>query len=288
MGFGEQERGLILWLRQPPKPTPSSSSSASKGYKTQIQPPATVTRFATTADSNATTITAAVLRSPLLDFRPKNRPLGLAERTERAQLGGVSRLELAAYRPSLRPRSLQDRAKQAEDDARKTEEARVAAEEERATAAATAAAAAALAVPAIPEIAPTAIQDATKYAIAKSVRPDPRPRNFDRIVERAERAPVQETRVAAAVAPRTVAPKIPSKASVARSATVKNAINLRKVNLIGVYGKPSSRRALVRLSNGRYKKVSVGDRIDGGRVSAISNSELRYAKGGRNVVLKMP
>jgi hypothetical protein len=253
-----------------------------------IKPPATVTRFATQPGANASTITAAVLRSPLLDFRPKNRPLGLAERTERAQLGGVSRLELAAYRPSLRPRSLQERAKQAEDDARKTEEARVAAEEERATAAATAAAAAALAVPATPEIAPTAIQDATKYAIAKSVRPDPRPRNFDRIVKRAERAPVQETRVAAAVAPRTVAPKIPSKASVARSATVKNAINLRKVNLIGVYGKPSSRRALVRLSNGRYKKVSVGDRIDGGRVSAISNSELRYAKGGRNVVLKMP
>ena len=117
-----------------------------------IKPPATVTRFATQPGANASTITTAVLRSPLLDFRPKNRPLGLAERTERAQLGGVSRLELAAYRPSLRPRSLQDRAKQAEDDARKTEEARVAAEEERATAAATAAAAAALAVPATPEI----------------------------------------------------------------------------------------------------------------------------------------
>jgi Tfp pilus assembly protein PilP len=69
---------------------------------------------------------------------------------------------------------------------------------------------------------------------------------------------------------------------------VKNAINLRQVNLIGVYGKPSSRRALIRLSNGRYQKVSVGDRINGGRVSAIGNSELRYTKGGRNVVLQMP
>ena len=89
-------------------------------------------------------------------------------------------------------------------------------------------------------------------------------------------------------APVAVAPKIPSKTSVAAGATVKNAINLRKVNLIGVYGKPSSRRALVRLSNGRYQKVQVGDRIDGGRVSAIGDSELRYQKGGRNVVLKMP
>lgn len=251
-----------------------------------LKPPATLTRFATQPGVTAPPLEAAVVTSPLLDFRPRNRPIGLAENSERAQLGGVTRLELAAYRPSLRPRSLQDRAKQAEEDARKTEDARIAAEEERATAAATAAAA--LAVPTAPEIAPAAIQDATKYAIAKSVRPDTRPRNFDSIVKRAERTPVQETRVAASVAPRTVAPKIPSKASVARSATVKNAINLRNVNLIGVYGKPSSRRALVRLSNGRYKKVSVGDRIDGGRVSAISNSELRYSKGSRNVVLKMP
>ena len=69
---------------------------------------------------------------------------------------------------------------------------------------------------------------------------------------------------------------------------MKNAINLRKVNLIGVYGKPSSRRALIRLSNGRYQKVSVGDRLDGGRVAAIDTTELRYTKNGRNVVLKMP
>jgi hypothetical protein len=69
---------------------------------------------------------------------------------------------------------------------------------------------------------------------------------------------------------------------------VKNAINLRAVNLIGVYGKPSSRRALVRLSNGRYQKVKVGDRIDGGRVSAIGDAELRYKKGSRNLTLKMP
>jgi hypothetical protein len=58
--------------------------------------------------------------------------------------------------------------------------------------------------------------------------------------------------------------------------------------LIGVYGRPSSRRALVRLANGRYQKVTVGDRLDGGRVSAIGESELRYRRSGRDVVLKMP
>ena len=70
--------------------------------------------------------------------------------------------------------------------------------------------------------------------------------------------------------------------------TVKNAIKLRDINLIGVYGKPSSRRALIRLSNGRYQKVAVGDKLDGGRVSAIGDAELRYTKRGRDVVLKMP
>ena len=92
----------------------------------------------------------------------------------------------------------------------------------------------------------------------------------------------------ASVAPRTVKPDLPSKASVAKQATVKNAIKLRGINLIGVYGKTSSRRALVRLANGRYQKVTVGDRLDGGRVSAIGESELRYTRSGREVVLKMP
>lgn len=118
-----------------------------------------------------------------------------------------------------------------------------------------------------------------------------RPRNFSQIVERArevEQAQQPDVTQVAAVAPRTVQPRIPSTANVARQATVANAINLRQINLIGVYGKPSSRRALVRLSNGRYQKVQVGDRLDGGRVAAIGDSELRYSKNGRNVVLDMP
>ncbi len=261
-----------------------------------LKPPSTSTRLGV---ASAAVAAAVAPTSPLAGFRPRNRPIGLAERAERAQLGGVSRIELAAYRPSLRPSSIQDRAAEAaeaEEAAQAARAAEVALQEETAAAAAqaaTAAAAAALAIPHPTVIAPSAaIQDATRLATAQSIRPDTRPRNFDRIVRRAERstAPAQETRVAAAasVAPRTVQPSIPSKATVARSATVTNAINLRRVNLIGVYGKPSSRRALVRLANGRYQKVSVGDRIDGGRVSAIDTSELRYTKGGRNVVLKMP
>ena len=84
------------------------------------------------------------------------------------------------------------------------------------------------------------------------------------------------------------APSIPTKASVAKQATYANAINLSKINLIGTYGTDSRRYALIRQSNGKYKKVKVGDKIDGGTVKAITETEVRYQKGGRLVSLKMP
>jgi len=217
----------------------------------------------------------AAAQSPLLDFRPKVRPSGLVENNERSEFQGLTRVELAAYRPSLRPKSVQE-----------------AAAEVPAPAVEAAAAAAGASLAALPpaETAEPAINNATAFAVKASIRPDLRPQNFARIVKRAEQAAPAPTQVAssAAVAPRTVAPSLPSKASVAKQATVKNAIKLRDINLIGVYGKPSSRRALIRLSNGRYQKVAVGDQLDGGRVSAIGDNELRYNKRGRDVVLKMP
>ncbi len=84
------------------------------------------------------------------------------------------------------------------------------------------------------------------------------------------------------------APNLPTKASVAKKATFANAINLSKTNLIGVYGTPSNRYALVRQSTGRFVKVEVGDRLDGGQVAAITQSELRYVKNGQTVTLSMP
>ncbi len=131
-------------------------------------------------------------------------------------------------------------------------------------------------------------QTPTQYAVKTSPRPRLKPANIAQIAARA--APDTSTTTAAVAVPAaaSVVPDIPTTASVARQATIKNAINLNKVNLIGVYGTSANRRALVRLSSGRYKKVQVGDRVDGGRVSAISEDELHYTKSGRNVVLKMP
>ena len=191
-----------------------------------------------------------VVDTTLSGLRPRPRPADLEEQNERANLGGISREELRQKRPRARPDLPDD----------KTEAEKVVA--------------------------------ASALAVAASVAPKRRPANIQALVRQAQRnaANRQQTAAAApaAVAPRKVTPRIPSSTTVAAAATEKNAINLRRVNLIGVYGKPSSRRALIRLSNGRYKKVKVGDRIDGGRVSAISDGQLSYVKSGRNVVLRMP
>ncbi|QRF67162.1 hypothetical protein [Ponticoccus alexandrii] len=183
------------------------------------------------------------------DLRPRARPTDVIEQRERATLQGISRSELAAFRPTARPQSVQEEAEEAE--------------------------------PASP---------ATEQAVLASPPPVQRPGNFAALVRRAESTPQPQAEPVqtAAVAPRTVSPAVPSSASVARSATVRNAINLGRINLIGVYGTPNNRRALVRLANGKYQKVKVGDRLDGGRVAAIGDDELRYTKGSRNLTLDMP
>ena len=45
--------------------------------------------------------------------------------------------------------------------------------------------------------------------------------------------------------------------------------------------------ALVRMPSGKYVKVKVGDRLDGGQVAAISDNQLSYVKNGKTLVLKM-
>lgn len=135
--------------------------------------------------------------------------------------------------------------------------------------------------------------------LAISRRPAARPEDMNRAVEEAVAAairqldPVPEDDAPYAVEENepevaAVAPRIPSSANVAQQATVRNAIDLRDINLIGVYGTSAERYALVRNPNGRYVKVEVGDRLDGGRVAAITASELRYEKRGRMVVLELP
>jgi len=155
-----------------------------------------------------------------------------------------------------------------------------------------------------------ALEASDPSIVAISMRPVSRPRDFSNAVEAAvaaaARDPEPEAEIVEAAAapaadlkpdelaevdePEVVdkAPSIPTKASVAKQATFANAINLSKMNLIGTYGTSSNRYALIRQSNGRYKKVKVGDKIDGGRVEAITETEVRYQKNGKLVALKMP
>ncbi|MGB0439941.1 MAG: hypothetical protein ACPGFC_07545, partial [Paracoccaceae bacterium] len=187
------------------------------------------------------------LRAIMANARPQARPDRLSEIKERSDFSGMSRAELAAFRPRARTVTSKDLA---EEDT-----------------------------------------TATAYATRTSPRPIGRPRDFARIVANA-RARQQETvRTAAATAvPRALTPVAPSSATVARQATQPNVVNLRKISLFGIFGKEGDQRAMVRLSNGTFVKVEVGDKLNGGRVAAINGKakELRYIRNGRTIVLKQP
>lgn len=221
-----------------------------------VVPPALPARLTTQAEATAE---RDALREYLTGRRPRPRPTDLIEQTERAQLGGRSRSELGGFRPRLRPKSI------------------------------VSAAAAARAAPVAPPEPENDVSSATAQAVAVAIAPRSRPENLSTQPRRSASASLGIPSTATTpAAPATVAPPIPSSASVARQATVDNALNLRNLNLIGVYGSASNRRALIRLPSGRYKKVKVGDSIDGGKVVAIGDSELRYSKNGRNLTLKLP
>lgn len=230
---------------------------------------------ATTAETTEATSDTAALAS-LAEVAPKLRPEDLATEVETP----AANSELAQNRPRLRPQSVVQAAAAQEPEPQPEPETPAVD-----TAAITAAvAAASTANVAAADPARGAFVSPTRQAVQISPQPKPRPRGFADKVERARKV-AASTPVPAA---QSLAPSRPSAASVSKQATEQNVINLRKVNLIGVYGSANSRRALVRLSNGRYKKVKVGDRLDGGSVSAIGSSELRYVKRGKNVVLTMP
>ena len=79
-----------------------------------------------------------------------------------------------------------------------------------------------------------------------------------------------------------------SSGPVAEHATIRGAINTGKITLLGVVGTPGERRALVRLPSGRVRTLTVGDALNGGRVTAIGTGELRYRKANRIRVLTLP
>ncbi|WP_103334581.1 hypothetical protein [Pseudotabrizicola formosa] len=226
----------------------------------------------------------------LANARPRSRPEGLAAQAsgeDDASLAPAEDSRFASLRPRLRPAAILaagEAARQASESASLAVQMAVA----------------------------EAASDGSISPLAVSVSrvPAPRPRDLSSAVEAAvaaatRRAAPDVLASASTAAPAarsgpaadeaddepevaSAAPRIPTRANVAKQATFVNAINLSKINLIGVYGTQSNRYALVRQANGRYRKVGVGDNLDGGRVQAITASEVRYQKGGRMLALAMP
>jgi len=302
-----------------PPPRPDSIAA--------LAPPATAPAAdpATDPATDPVTAPAQPYADPALQgFRPRPRPADLkgpeTPAADDAALAIPPESRMASLRPRLRPasiarqaeqRRLDDEARQAATAASLSASATASAAETQAedsTAEAIAAAAAAAA--------PQRLGPVSPLAVPISRRPPVKPRNFDARVQAAVAAaasprtqpraaepepekPVERSAARSQprtaepgededIAPAAAAPKVPTKASVSKNATFVNAINLSKTNLIGVYGTPSRRYALIRTGSGQYKKVKVGDRIDGGTVAAITDSEVRYKKGGRILALSMP
>ncbi|WP_171060622.1 hypothetical protein [Poseidonocella sp. HB161398] len=293
----EPARILPVAMTPPPRPDQDRSQTDAAGFvrpsaagnpapggylvKTGTPPRLPLARPAPDpADELVTRLADAGTASP--GERPRKRPGNLPEQVERQQLGGLTSNELSRLRP--RPRS---------GDA-------------AAVAVAIFAARNPVPLPAVPEMPALTASDDT-------ARPAPRPGNLQDRAHAAQVAMARDaaqaaaaastaavlTRPAAAAAPaptKTAAPAVrapdtvPAQApgNVARRATDDNEMNLRRVNLLGTFGKPGALRALVRMPNGNVVNVSVGDRLDGGKVVAIAEGQLRYQRKGRNEVLNMP
>jgi len=110
-------------------------------------------------------------------------------------------------------------------------------------------------------------EDAGNLAVLASPAPEARPAG------RARQAAV------AAVTPGTRAAP-----TIARPAT-QSGIPLNQTALIGVISLQSGRKALLRLADGTVRSVQVGDTLDGWKVSAIGDEELRLSKGGKDRTL---
>jgi hypothetical protein len=301
--------GVMLIAGAPPILPPSRSEAATAAAlaAAAIAPPDVASESQPASPADASLVTgsaggtgvAAAVETPLppadpamAGFRPRPRPETLVPAADDdAALNTNVATEYAGRRPLPRPASVVVAA----SASRPSDTADLGAQGASLTAQAEAQLAAAAALeadnPSIvaiskrPAARPSDLSSAVEAAVAAAVR-EPAPEV--EVVAAAPEAKPEEVDELDEPETASAAPSIPTRASVAKQATYKNAINLSKINLIGTYGTDSRRYALVRQSNGKYKKVKVGDKIDGGTVKAITDTEVRYQKGGKLVALKMP
>ncbi len=118
--------------------------------------------------------------------------------------------------------------------------------------------------------------------IGQSIKPKVRPKFRKRIVVSDYSEEGDEASVTGIIS------SAATKKSIVKLATQKNAINKRKLNVLSIYSRGTEKRAIILFPTGQTKLVKVGDSLDGGRVAAIGTTEIRYIKGGNNLILKIP
>ncbi len=114
-------------------------------------------------------------------------------------------------------------------------------------------------------------------AVAAAPRPTPRPKSIK------PRASVIEAAAADGDVPDSVEVPVrrsPTGPGVANAATLKAAIRLEEMNLLGVFGSNVSRRALLRMPDGQIMRVTQGTVVDGWVVSRIDATSMRMTRGG--------
>ncbi len=224
--------------------------------------------------------------------RPQARPAALVKPDDGAALAPAAPVDtrLAGLRPQARPKTILaagEEARLASASASLAAQAEAIAVSVAAADASAARSTMAVAISRKPEARPRDLSKSVEAAVAAAIRtPEPEPEITKAAAKSTGKDPAPEADNEPEIA--SAMPAIPTRASVAKQATFKNAINLSKVNLIGVYGSNSNRHALIRQANGRFKKVQVGDKIDGGQIAAITATEVRYKKGGKMITLAMP
>ena len=283
--------GVTLIAGKPPlvpasRPdTVVAAAAAAAALATPAAPDATAAEPAAAPASDAAP--AEVYADPALaGARPKPRPEALVPPADdgAALQTAPADPRLASFRPQPRPATVLAAGEAARQDSASASLA-------SGLTADAAASPLAVAISRRPAARPADMTRAVEAAVAEATRPSARPKTPEPEPEPEATASAQPTeRLPEADAEPEVAAAsaIPTKASVAKQATLKNALDLGATSLIGVYGTPSKRYALIRTSTGNFKKVKVGDKVDGGKIVAITDSELRYQKGARTLVLAMP
>lgn len=135
---------------------------------------------------------------------------------------------------------------------------------------------------------------AIQQAVIASERPRIRPKSLSAKVARTKAAAsssdtsIKTASLTTTKLPRSSKSGNASPALIQKQATEKARFNKKKISLVGVYGTPTSRRALVRMPSGRFVKIKPGQKFSGWKVAAIGESSVRITKGSRNQVLRMP